>query len=125
MHFFHYEPSIICDMRLDIIYKNIKINLMDHLPFIKEGNVHSFYEITMLFRISSILNNITIKCPINNKVFIKNCERVIDTDSTLQNKIIRIGNETNALFRLETLLVDENLTHIPNIYEILEICIKN
>jgi len=125
MSFYYYEQlkNIISEMRLNLKYKNVKINLIDHLPYLKEGYLNAFYEIKMLFRISYIiLNNIVIEYPINNSDFTKNSQRIIDIDSTLLNKI---GRETNALFRLETILLDMNLISIPNIYEILEICIKN
>jgi hypothetical protein len=126
------EPlqKIIFEMKLDIEYKNIKINLMDHLPYLKKGYLLSLrYEINILFNLYSILRNDNFleKYSIDHdysNFIIKNCQYISNIDDSELNKIIKIGQESDILNILKV-IIDKSNSTIPNIYELLDICIND
>lgn len=124
MSIYYYEEplqNIISKLKLDIIYKNIKINLMDHLQYLKLGYLFSGDEINMLFKIYSILNaddNLLERYSIN----ISCISRVHDKDI---NKIIKISREADILKSLKHIITGNPKIHIFNTYEILNICIND
>lgn len=132
MALYHFEQplqNIISNLKLDIKYKNIKINLMDHLPYLKKGYLLSLkYQINILFNLYSILrDNILEKHSIDNDYsdfIIKNCQHISNIDDSEMNKMIKIGRETDILNILKWIIIHDAV-NIPNIYEILDTCIND
>ena len=143
MSFYYYnEPlkSIISELKLYLEYKNVKINLMDHLPYLKEGYLLDGNEINMLFQIYNVLKDDLLKeyslvCN-NNTLIIKSKDisysnLIIKSNQCLSilemNKMIKLCSEADILTGLTELIINKDIqlrSHIPNIYEILEVCMN-
>jgi hypothetical protein len=127
--YYYDEPlqNIISNFKLDIEYKNIKINLMDHLPYLKKGYLHSLRnEINILFKLYSILGDDVLEKYSNgySDFIIKNCLYISNIDDSEINKLIKMSRESDILRGLKNIILHDT-TNIPNMYEILEICINN
>ena len=115
--------DIINELRLEIKYKNIRINIMNHLPYLKKGHLCLGNEIHVLFDLYFYLNGGTTGENFINRniAYVKH----IDTDKDKYN----IGKERAILDCLTVIIINYNQTpfepfksKIPNIYEILKVC---
>lgn len=121
---------MIYKLRLDIIYKNIKINITDYLPCLKEGYFLFGNEIHILFKRSAVFeenNSLLKEYSIDNNNYSNfintNIKRICYVDEALISTKIKIGKESGILNSLNRITIDAGT--IPNMYEILEICINN
>jgi len=113
--------SFINNLRLVIKYKNIRIDIMNYLPYLKKGYLRLGTEISILFDLHSKIDNTNAKCNLDIK-HINN----IDKDKDLYS----VNNERDILVSLRQFIIypndwkfDKFKSNIPDIYEILKICI--
>ena len=105
--------NIIDNLKLEIKYKNIKIDIMNYLPYIRKGYISSGSAVIhTLFKISQIFgNNID-----TNLDFIKHMIFIGYVDENEISKIHKISQESMILCYIEV------ISNVSNIYEILRIC---
>jgi len=108
--------SFIDNLQIKIKYKNITIDIMYYLPYLKKGYIHKGAEINTLFKLSSYFNN-NLEFNIGKTKFVGrvNCDDI--------SSLIKISRESDILNSL--LGIFEFKVRIVNMCEIIKICIYN
>jgi len=128
--------NIISQLQIPLVYKNIKINILDHLSCVKKGYFLTHKELNSLFRICNLFKN-------NDHLFnkIPKCKtldhfEIIVFNSKLENpinlndlndlnKTIELSRENDIIIDLESIIFNKFDSKVPDIYQILTFCIKN
>jgi len=126
--------NLIDNLKLEIKYKNISINIVDYLPYLKKGYMTNGDEFLILFDLLtfSVGNGGNENIDVLKQYYFNFClfklSKEHDIDKTEIKKMVKINDERNILKCLELILFDKSFNlnqerkSIPNIYDILKIC---
>jgi len=105
---------IVNNMQINVIYDDIKVNLLDYLPLFKKGYTTK-NDLQIIFSISQYLNNID---PVNDPLYIKAFKGEVPNDyiNYHKNYVDLLGNPP-----AEIILESELIEKLHDVYHLFEI----